>query len=171
MPLAKTSAAAPRLTLRAETAAELMMPNPMSIRADATVREAIEALTDRGFSAAPVIDEAGRPVGVLSRADILVHDREKSAGPATAAYYERADLATAGERLGAGFHVEVVDTALARDIMTPAVFSVEPQTPSAIVVEHMLALKVHRLFVVEPDGTLVGVISALDVLRHLRPEA
>jgi hypothetical protein len=28
--------------------------------------------------------------------------------------------------------------------------------------------KVHRLFVVDDAGTLVGVISALDVLRHLR---
>src|SRR5690349_10530953 len=94
-----------RLTLWAETAADLMMPNPMSLRAEATVREAVAALTDRGFSAAPVIDEAGRPVGVLSRADVLVHDREKGAKAGGAAYYDRTDLATAGERLGAGFHV------------------------------------------------------------------
>jgi CBS domain-containing protein len=31
----------------------------------------------------------------------------------------------------------------------------------------MVALKVHRLFVVDADGVLVGVISALDVLRHM----
>jgi CBS domain-containing protein len=148
-----------------------MMPNPLSIRADATVREAIEMLTDHGFSAAPVIDEAGRPLGVVSRADILVHDREKGTRPNTAPYYEQADLATrAGERLGPGFHVESVDTALVRDIMTPAVFSVAPNTAAAKVVEQMLGLKVHRLYVVESDGTLVGVISALDILRHLRPD-
>jgi CBS domain-containing protein len=35
------------------------------------------------------------------------------------------------------------------------------------VVEDMLGLKVHRLFVVDGNGILVGVISALDVLRHL----
>jgi CBS domain-containing protein len=166
----KNLAVLPRLTLWAETAAELMMPNPVSIRAEATVREAVAALTDHGFSAAPVIDEAGRPVGVVSRADVLVHDREKGADQGPAAYYDRADLATAGERLGAGFHVEAVDRTLVRDIMTPAVFSVAPGAAAAKVVEQMLALKVHRLFVVERDGTLVGVISALDVLRHLRPE-
>ncbi len=162
---------APPLTLWAETAADLMMPNPMSIRADATVREAIEALTDHGYSAAPVIDEAGRPLGVLSRADILVHDREKGARTGAAAYYERADLTLgSGEHLGPGFHVEAVDTTLVRDIMTPAVFSVAPGTPAPKVVEQLLALKVHRLYVVEKDGTLVGVITALDILRHLRPE-
>ena len=170
MPVTMNVAAEPRLILWADTAADLMMPNPISIRADATVREAVEALTDHGFSAAPVIDDAGRPVGVLSRADILVHDREKAAGPA-APYYERTDLTTgAGEHLGPGFHIEAVDATRVRDIMTPAVFSVRPTAPAASVVEQMLELKVHRLYVVEDDGTLVGVITALDLLRHLRPE-
>ncbi len=152
------------LTLWADTAADLM------IRAEATVREAIEVLTDHGFSAAPVIDEAGRALGVVSRADILVHDREKGARGGASAYYEPADLTTGGERLGAGFHVQAMDATLVRDIMTPAVFSVPPSLPAAKVVEQLVALKVHRLYVVEEDGTLVGVISALDVLRHLRPE-
>ena len=51
--------------------------------------------------------------------------------------------------------------------MTPAVFSVTPQTPASKVVAEMLALHVHRLFVVDNTGVLVGVITALDVLRHL----
>jgi CBS domain-containing protein len=166
-----TNVVPPGLTLWAETAADLMMTNPMSIRANATVREAVEMLTDHGFSAAPVIDEAGRALGVVSRADILVHDREKGTKEGATAYYEPADLKTGGERLGPGFHVQAMDAALVRDIMTPAVFSVGPATPAAKVVEQMVALKVHRLYVVEEDGTLVGVISALDVLRHLRPTA
>jgi len=169
MPALKNLAAPPRLTLWAETAADLMMANPMSISGDATVHEAIAALTDHGYSAAPVIDEAGRPIGVVSRADILVHDRDKGKHN-TAAYYELADLTTGqGEHLGAGFHVEAVDRTRVRDIMTPAVFSVRLDTPAAKVVEQMMALMVHRLYVVEEDGTLVGVISALDLLRHLRP--
>jgi len=163
-------AAGARLTLWAETAADLMMPNPMSIRGNATVREATEVLTDHGFSAAPVIDDAGRPLGVISRGDIVLHDREKSASLGAAGYYEQADLTTHGERLGPGFHVQAMDGTLVRDIMTPAVFSVGLATPAGKVVAQMLALKVHRLYVVERDGTLVGVISALDVLRHLQPE-
>jgi CBS domain-containing protein len=51
--------------------------------------------------------------------------------------------------------------------MTPVVFSVAPDAAAAKVVQEMVALKVHRLFVVENTGVLVGVISALDVLRRL----
>jgi CBS domain-containing protein len=53
--------------------------------------------------------------------------------------------------------------------MTPAVFAVPPDYPAARVVGDMLRLKVHQLYVVEPGGTLVGVVNSLDVLRNLRP--
>jgi CBS domain-containing membrane protein len=140
-----------RLCLGAATAADLMGPNPVSLRADATLGEARAFLRGKGFSAAPVIDDAGRPVGVLSLTDFVVHEQESSA-PAPG---------RAGSRTGG---------LLVRDVMTPAVYSVAPETPAGKVVEHLLGLKVHHLFVVDPGGVLVGVISALDVLRHLRPE-
>lgn len=56
------------------------------------------------------------------------------------------------------------------DVMTPAVFCVRPGTPAGKVVEKMLALRIRRLFVVDGDGVLVGVISAFDVLKSLRTE-
>src|SRR5262245_16741872 len=65
----KTSAP---LMLWAATAADLMTPNPLSISENATLREVVTFLTEKGFSAAPVIDEAGRPVGVVSQADIVI---------------------------------------------------------------------------------------------------
>jgi CBS domain-containing protein len=135
-----------RLTLDTRTASDLMTPDLVSLREDATFHEAVALLTDKGISAAPVIDVAGRPVGVLSLADIVVHDRES------------------------GFHVERPGLTRVRDMMTPVVFSITPDAPARRVVEDMVALKVHRLFVVDADGVLTGVISALDVVKHLRPE-
>jgi CBS domain-containing protein len=60
-----------------------------------------------------------------------------------------------------------VDKTEVRDLMTPVVFSVHLEAPASKVVEEMLTLKVHRLFVVDEIGVLVGVITALDVLRHM----
>jgi CBS-domain-containing membrane protein len=62
----------------------------------------------------------------------------------------------------------VVDSTQVRDIMTPVVFTVLLDAPARQVVEQMLSLKVHHLFVVDEDRALVGVISSLDVLRRLR---
>src|SRR4051794_9403151 len=63
-----------RLTLQATTAGELMTPNPVSVRAEATLREVESLLVGKGIGAAPVMDEAGRPVGVLSQSDLIVRD-------------------------------------------------------------------------------------------------
>jgi CBS-domain-containing membrane protein len=133
------------LTLQAKTAAELMSPNPMSLREDAPIEEAIAKLVSKGFRAAPVIDAAGRPIGVLSTSDVLINEREKTQFPAK----------------GAAPPTRV------RDLMTPAVFSVRADDPVRGVVGQMAALNVHQLYVVDADGVLIGVISALDVVRHL----
>jgi predicted transcriptional regulator len=136
-----------RLVLRAKTAADLMSGNPVSIRHNATIQEAVALLTDKGFSAAAVIDDAGRPVGVLSRTDVLIHDREKAS------------------HNGA---VDDLEPTRVADIMTPAVFSVALDTPVRRVIDEMLGLNVQQLFVVDKDGIVVGMIAALDVLRHLQ---
>ena len=126
------------LTLCAGTAAELMTPNPVSISRVSSVREAAAFLTARGISAAPVIDDAGRPVGVVSRSDILIHHQSPA-----------------------------VSRTPVHSVMTPVVFSVRPDTPAAEVIETMVSLGVRRVFVVDEDNVLIGVVSAIDVLREL----
>jgi CBS domain-containing protein len=145
----------PPLTLHARTAAELMTADPKSVRQDATVAEVAAFLSTRGFSAAPVIDEAGRPVGVVSRTDLLHHHGQRAVR-----------LLAAPLARGDG-GAEPSDRAPVRDVMTPAVFCVHADTPAVKVVEKMLALNVRRLFVVDDAGVLVGVVSAFDVLRGL----
>jgi CBS domain-containing protein len=160
-----TLAPAESLTLRARTAADLMVPNPVSLRADATIAEAVRLLTQKGITAAPVIDEAGHPIGVLSRSDLLVHQPEMTAPPhAEASYFQDAHL----EATPAAPSAATARQVHVADLMTPAVFAVDPEAPARRVVAEMLALRVHRLFVVDHDGLLLGVISAMDVLRNLQ---
>lgn len=142
-----------------------MSPNPVSIRRDATVREAVALLTDRGFGAAPVIDEAGQPVGVISRTDILIHEREYVHHACTR---DDSDWDIFPEpSWPEGFSIEVTDPTTVAEIMTPAIFTVPLATPAQEVVKRMRELKVHHLFVIDADLALVGVISPLDVLRFL----
>lgn len=146
----------PPLMLHARAAADLMTTNPQSLRRDATVAEAAAFLSTRGFGAAPVIDEAGRPVGVVSRTDLLHHHGQRAVRL----------LAAPLGRGGEGGPEPGGETPV-RSVMTPAVFCVHADTPAAKLVEKMLALNVRRLFVVDDEGVLVGVVSAFDVLRGL----
>jgi CBS-domain-containing membrane protein len=130
------------LSLRANTAAELMTPGPTSLHAAATVDEATRFLTEKAFGAAVVIDDAGHPLGVVTKTDVLVHARQRRPG------------------------LEPDETPVT-EFMTPAVFSVRPDTPARSVVEQLLALNVHHLFVADPAGVIIGVISPVDVLKKL----
>jgi len=167
-----TVTAAPRLDkpliLRARTAAELMVPNPISLRAEAGIQQAMMLFTEKGITAAPVIDEAGHPIGVLSRSDLLIHqcEHEKHKG-STSDYFAAPRFASAAEP--GEYPPKTSSTVF--DVMTPAVFAVSPDTPVQRVVADMVGLHVHRLFVVDKDGILVGVISTMDVLRYLKAEA
>jgi len=154
------------LMLRAEVAADLMVPDPISIRAEASAMEALTLFSEKGIHAAPVIDEAGRPIGVLSRSDLLVHQVEHTKHRAGEPEYffsppSEPDAKAAGKAVRASV----------TDLMTPAVFAVSPDTPVHRVVSDMIGLHVHRLFVVDEDGVLVGVISTMDVLKRLDLES
>jgi CBS domain-containing protein len=129
-----------RLILQAETAEDLMTSNPVSVSENTTSREAASLLTYREINAVPVINQAGRPIGVLSRADLLRHD------------HDGAEIATAAK------------------LMTPTVIAVAPKDSALEVVAKMAAFKIHHMFVVDAAGVLVGVISSFDVVRKLRRE-
>lgn len=130
------------MRLLASTAQELMTAGPVSVSADASAEQVTAFLADRGFGAAVAIDDAGHPVGVVTKTDVLVHARERAAAGRT-------------------------EPATVRDIMTPAVFSVREDAPAESVVRQLLALNVRHLFVVDAGGVPVGIISPTDVLRHL----
>ncbi len=132
------------LKLKAKRAVDLMTPNVLTLHEDTTVPEAAAFLSARNIHAALVIDAASRAVGVLSQTDLVKHGCAREEAPDAAK-----------------------DRTPVREIMTHAVFSVAPATPASTVVDAMLSLGVHRLFVLDGDGHALGVISALDVLRHL----
>jgi CBS domain-containing protein len=125
------------------------------------VREAAEVLQKNGIHIAPVMDEAGRPIGVVSRTDLLDYwGRRRDRLAALAA----GELETASIPANAGLPG---DEFTVRDIMTPVVFGVRINASMKSVVEKMLALEVRCLFVTDEHGVLVGTISVFDVLRQL----
>ena len=132
-----------RIRLMAETAKDLMSPNPVVVRGDVSLEKAAAILVSRRISAVPVMDDSGCAVGVLSHTDITRHIVE-SRMPA--------------------------EKAMVRDAMTPAFFAVRFDTPVFSIIQEMLHHRMHRMFVTDRRGALIGVISGLDVLDYLHAE-
>lgn len=122
---------------------DLTMSNPLSIRADATIREAIAFLAMRGTKAALVANEAGRPIGVFSLADLVGAIRDHEADASTVFSMQTSDL------------------------MTPFVSVVSADTPVQGVIDDLLDCKVDHVYVADDTGVIVGAVGIEDLIRHL----
>jgi CBS domain-containing protein len=141
-------------------ASDVMTRTLLSVRPDATVAEAIRTMLDNRISGLPVIDEAGRLVGILTEGDLLRRgemgtERQRSRwleilmGPGRlAGEYVR----THGRKIG--------------EVMTRDVVSVTLDTPLKEVVELMERHRIKRVPVLDGE-VLVGILSRADLLRAL----
>lgn len=132
--------------------AEIMTRGAITVRADLSLEQLVELFLDQGISRAPVIDDHGRPIGVVSKTDLVI------------AQHERGD--TEISQAGAGGrdrHVHEVG-GIVRDIMTPIVFTLPETSSIGEAARRMLADNVHAVPVMSAENQLVGVLSATDIL-------
>jgi CBS domain-containing protein len=129
-----------------------------TVRADTPLAEAVELLLDKAYRALPVVDEAGRIVGILTEGDLL----SKAKLLATSAQRELTQteiarelrqLQQAGHTVGA--------------VMTPQPVTVPREATVAQAVGLMVEHDIKRLPVVDVNGNLVGMVSRVNVLRAL----
>jgi CBS domain-containing protein len=129
-----------------------MTTRVISVRKDASFKEMAAMLRSSRISAFPVIDDADRVVGVVSEADLLVKEAVQADGTSVLAalrHWREEDKAAG---LTAG------------DLMTAPAVTIGPDAPVAEAARLMYDHRVKRLPVVTGAGTLVGIISRVDVL-------
>lgn len=134
-------------------ARDIMTANPIVVPLTATIADALAILHDVDIRHVPVIDEDGQLAGLLSDRDVRSYNL-----PGLVALQ---NPEKAARRLEAA-----VST-----IMQADVASVGLETEVAEIVQLMIDHKFGAIPVVdEMDGTLVGIVSYLDLLRALAEE-
>ncbi len=138
---------------------ELMSPSVVCLTPEMTVADAQKLLAARGVSGAPVVDEAGQPIGVVSQSDLVRHQAQRmTAGQAGRFYSDMDEYQDIAD-----LPVDRSQTPV-RELMTPHVYSVQRDASAAAAASIMRERRIHRLLVTE-RGRLVGVVSSLDLLR------
>lgn len=133
-------------------ASELMTEAPVTIGPKATVREAARLLDTLDIRHLPVVNDEHELIGMLSDRDL----RSLSI-PAYGGAQHTGNVRT------------VLDASVS-SVMTSDVISVEEETDAKELVELMLDFKVGAIPVTDADGTLVGIVSYIDVLRTCASE-
>jgi CBS domain-containing protein len=140
---------------------ELMTRDPVCVSPEMPLAELARTFRDHEISGAPVIDSAGKVVGVVSMTDILRRCAEGTGQLPPAYLFET--LAEQGEDEETSEVLPETDITVA-DIMTEDPITVSPATPLKVVAEMMAAQRVHRIIVVDPDNEPVGIITSLDLI-------
>ena len=141
---------------------DVMTRSPITVIPSTSFKEMVCLLTIHRISAVPVVDLDGRPIGIVSEADLLL--KEANLDPEEGHHLfdgpgRRRDLAKA-----AGL--------VASDLMSSPVHTVLAAAGLGEAARLLHDKGVKRLAVVDKDGFLVGIVSRGDVLTvFLRPDA
>ncbi|MFF8841960.1 CBS domain-containing protein [Streptomyces sp. NPDC015127] len=127
--------------MRHRSVADLMTPEAVCVQRGTTFKEIARLLDEFGITAVPVIDDDGRPVGVVSEADLL---RRHTSG-------------TGSGTSGNG------DTA--EGLMTSPAVVARPEWSAVAAARVMEDRHIKRLPVVDGSGRLIGVVSRSDLLQ------
>lgn len=152
------------------TAKDVMNPHIISVPVDWTIEELAQFFVDRAITGAPVADENGKLIGVVSTTDIARHDglaETRMLADEPHDYYLHGwEGRLAAEEL-TSFHIEQPPQGTVREIMTPMVFKVDEHTPISEIADTMITGRIHRLLVTH-NHTIVGIVTTMDLLKVIR---
>jgi CBS domain-containing protein len=128
-----------------------MTRDVMCVRQDVPLDGLALLLLERGISGVPVVDEEGAPMGMVTKT-VLLRALRSDVDP---------DDEDHGPRLDSLRRITVAE------VMTPLVLSL----PEDATVERAAAVMafegVHRVPITSTGGTLVGLLSTIDIVRRM----
>ena len=143
-------------------ATDVMTPTVITVDPDTTVQDLATLLSERGISGAPVVDAAGRMIGIVSEGDLL----------------HRTELGTEGrterrhswwlEHFASGQARDYVKShgRTVKDIMSRDVVAVTEETDLAEIATLLETNRIKRLPVVR-DDKIVGIVTRSNLVRAL----
>ncbi len=147
---------------RTTPVADAMEQVVLTARPDMEAVELLRLFVDRGVHALPVVDEAGEPIGVVSKMDVLTDLCGQPDTPRDRDFY-----ATDTEASAAARRWERRSGRRVRDFMLPLSVVVTEETSVFEAASIMANQGIHPVPVVDKNGRVAGILTSSDVLRWL----
>lgn len=148
-----------------KTAADLMQRTVVTLSPEDSLIDAHRVLVEEEIHGAPVVDDTGTVVGVLTSTDLLraVSEEHESAGFASSpAFSEGREFGPTLWTVPEDFQDRLANRTVA-EVMTEGACTVEETTRAGAVAKLLRQQRIHRVWVVK-EGRPTGVVSAFDLL-------
>lgn len=148
-----------------KTIAEVMTPDPITVTPDTPLQEAVKILAENKIGGLPVVDSAGKLVGVISESDLMWQETGIDPPPyimfldsviylQNPARYDKEIHKVLGQTVG--------------EVMSDRPISIKPSATLKEAAHWMQDKKIRRLPVVdEASGDVVGIITQGDIIRAM----
>jgi CBS domain-containing protein len=147
-----------------KTVADVMSHDPIVVRSETSLNEAIKILAERRISGLPVVDDKGKLVGIISETDLMWQETGVTPpayimfldsiiylqNPAT---YERDLHKVLGQTVG--------------EVMSKDPITISPEKTLTQAARVMHDKNVHRLPVLNESGQVIGILTRGDIVRAM----
>jgi CBS domain-containing protein len=146
------------------TVADVMTRDPIAVNPETSLNDAIKLLAERRISGLPVVDQAGKLVGVISESDLMWRESGVTPPPyimildsviylENPAKYERELHKALGQTVG--------------EVMTKELVTAPLGLPLRKAAQMIHDRNVRRLLVTDADGNLTGIVTRGDIVRFM----
>ncbi|AFZ36894.1 CBS domain containing membrane protein [Stanieria cyanosphaera PCC 7437] len=151
-----------------KTVADVMTSSPIVITPQTALKEAIKILAEHKISGLPVVDEAGKLVGVLSETDLMWQETGVDPPPyimlldsviylQNPARYEKEIHKALGQTVA--------------EVMSDRPITIKPHQSVKEAAHLMHEKRIRRLPVIDEHNHIVGIITQGDIIRMMATES
>jgi len=150
-----------------KTVAEVMSPNPITVKAETALNEAIQIMADKKISGLPVVDEGGKLIGVLSETDLMWQETGVDPPPYIMILDSIIYLQNPAR------HDKEIHKALGQtvgDVMSEKPIAISPEKTLREAARLMHDRNIRRLPAIDSEGKVVGILTRGDIIRTMAAE-
>jgi CBS domain-containing protein len=147
-----------------KTIDQVMTANPITVRAETPLQEAIAILAEKHISGLPVVDKSGKLTGIISETDLMWQETGIEPPPyimildsviylQNPARYEKEIHKVLGQTVG--------------EVMTDNPISIKSHQTIKEAAHIMHEKKIRRLPVIDDDRKVVGILTQGDIIRTM----
>ncbi len=147
-----------------KTVADVMSRDPIVVRVETPLKEAIQILAERHISGLPVVDDVGKLVGIISETDLMWQETGVTP-PAYIMFLDSVIYLQNPATYDRDLHKALGQTV--GEVMSKNPISISPEKTLGEAATIMHDRSVHRLPVLEGGGQVIGILTRGDIIRAM----
>lgn len=145
------------------TARDVMTRDVITVKKETTIRELAELFDRHRISSAPVVDESGEMIGIVTETDLIEQDKSLHI-PTVISLFDWVIYLESDKKFERELKKMTGQTVA--DIYTHSVKTVAPATPISDVADIMSSGKINAIPVLE-GKKVVGIVARMDLIRTM----